>query len=57
MSGGQEKDDIRSRPRLSVVEGAQQADPAALDDALALLVTWALRAHEARCPETDDAVS
>jgi hypothetical protein len=49
-----------TEPRLTVVEGTEPADPAALDEALGLLVTWAIRAHEAqqgRCPATDDSVT
>jgi hypothetical protein len=49
-----------AEPRLTVVEGPELADPAALDEALGLLVTWAIRAHEARqgrCPATDDSVT
>jgi len=49
-----------TEPRLTVVEGTELADPAALDEALGLLVTWAIRAHEARqgrCPATDDSVT
>jgi hypothetical protein len=49
-----------SEPRLTVVEGTEAADPAALDEALELLVTWAIRAHEARqgrCPTADDSVT
>jgi hypothetical protein len=68
---GRGKDDARARssgrattrvtePRLTVVQGTETADPAALDEALELLVTWAIRAHEARlgrCPATDDSVT
>jgi len=32
-------------PRIVVVESSTAADPAALDDALELLVRWAVRAH------------
>jgi hypothetical protein len=49
-----------TEPRLSVVEGTQAADPAALEEALELLVTWAIRAHEARqgrCSAADDFVN
>ena len=49
-----------TEPRLTVVEGTATADPAALDEALELLVTWAIRAHEARqgrCPAADDFVT
>jgi len=49
-----------TEPRLTVVEGTEAADPAALDEALELLVTWAIRAHHAqqgRCPVADDSVT
>lgn len=71
MKAGRGKDDPGARPsrpattrvtepRLTVVEGTETADPAALDEALGLLVTWAIRAHEARqgrCPAADDSVT
>ena len=71
MKAGRGKDDAGTRPlppattrvtepRLTVVEGTELADPAALDEALELLVTWAIRAHRAqqgRCPATDDSVT
>jgi len=40
-----------------VVQSAVEADPAAFDDVLEILVKWAIRAHEARCAIADDAVS
>jgi len=40
-----------------VVQSAEEADPAALDDVLEILVKWAIRAHQARCSAADDAVS
>jgi len=46
-----------TEPRLTVVEGTELADPAALDEALGLLVTWAIRAHRERCTATDDSVT
>ena len=57
MNGGRGNDSDRTHPRLTVVQGTEQADPAALDDMLDLLVTWAIRAHKARCPVADDAVT
>jgi hypothetical protein len=68
VKGGRGNDDGGSRPRrrattavteprLTVVEGAELADPAALDDVLELLVTWAIRAHEACCSATDESVN
>lgn len=46
-----------AHPRITVVQSAVEADPAALDDVLEILVKWAIRAHEARCSAVDDAVS
>jgi len=49
-----------TEPRLTVVEGSEVVDPAALDEALGLLVTWAIRAHEARlgrCSAADDSAT
>jgi hypothetical protein len=49
-----------TEPRLTVVEGAEMADPAALDEVLELLVTWAIRAHHAhqdQSPAADDGAS
>jgi hypothetical protein len=46
-----------TEPRLTVVEGSELADPAALDEALGLLVTWAIRAHQGHCSATDDSVT
>ena len=46
-----------TEPRLTVVEGSELADPAALDEVLELLVTWAIRAHQGRCPATGDSVT
>jgi len=46
-----------TEPRLTVVEGAEVTDPAALDEVLELLVTWAIRANEARCLAADDSVT
>ncbi len=40
-----------------MVEGAELADPAALDEVLDLLVTWAIRAHQERCSAADDSVT
>ena len=68
MKDGRGNDDGASRPRrgsanavapprIVVVEGAAEADPAALDDVLELLVTWALRAHQARCSVAGEAVT
>lgn len=68
MKAGRGKDDAGARPnrpattrvtepRLTVVEGAQLADPAALDEVLELLVTWAIRAHQERCPAAGDSVT
>lgn len=68
MKAGRGKDDAGARPsrpattrvtepHLTVVEGSELADPAALDEALGLLVTWAIRAQEARCSTTDDSVT
>lgn len=37
-----------TNPRLTVTEGTTPADPAALDDALDLLITWAIRRYEAQ---------
>ena len=33
-------------PRITVVEGPEAADAAALDTAITLFVKWAIRAHE-----------
>ena len=33
-------------PRITVVEGPEPVDPAALDTAITLFVKWAIRAHE-----------
>ena len=68
MKAGRGKDDPGARPsrpattrvtepRLTVVEGSDPADPAALEEALGLLVTWAIRAHRERCPAADDSVT
>jgi len=71
VTKGRGKDDVGARPsppattrvtepRLIVVQGTEAADPAALDEALELLVTWAIRAHQAkhgRFPATDDSVT
>lgn len=49
-----------TEPRLTVAEGTETADPAALDEVLEILVTWAIRAHGAqqgRCPAADDSVN
>jgi hypothetical protein len=49
-----------TEPRLTVVEGAEAADPAALDEVLDLLVAWAIRAHQAQqgsCPAAGDSVT
>lgn len=46
-----------AHPRITVVQSAEEADPAALDDVLEILVKWAIRAHQARCTVADDAVS
>lgn len=41
-------------PRIVVVESATVADPAALDNALELLVKWGVRAHKrGHHPQTD----
>ncbi|MCB1184441.1 hypothetical protein KDM41_13515 [bacterium] len=68
MKAGRGKDDPGARPsrpattrvtepRLTVVEGTELADPAALDEALGLLVTWAIRAHREDCRAMDDSVN
>ncbi|MFH2053326.1 MAG: hypothetical protein ABIK96_12755 [bacterium] len=68
MKGGREKNDAGTRPRprkttavtephLTVVEGAEPADPTALDEVLELLVTWAVRAHQGRCSTADGSVT
>ena len=57
MKAGRGKDDAGAssrhpattrvtEPRLTVIEGTEVADPAALDEVLELLVTWAIRAHQ-----------
>lgn len=46
-----------AHPRITVVQSAEEADPAALDDVLEILVKWAIRAHQAHCPVADDAVN
>jgi hypothetical protein len=46
-----------AHPRITVVQSAEEADPAALDDVLEILVKWAIRAHQARGSGADDAVS
>ena len=46
-----------AHPRITVVQSAEEADPEALRDGLEILVKWAIRAHQARCPVADDAVS
>jgi hypothetical protein len=46
-----------AHPRITVVQSAEEADPAALDDVLEILVKWAIRAHQARGSVADDAVS
>jgi len=57
VKGGRENNSGHTHPRLTVVEGSESADPAALDDVLDLLVTWAIRAHKARCPVAKDTVT
>ncbi len=71
MTKGRGKDDAGARPsrpattrvtepRLTVVEGTETADTTALDEALEILVTWAVRAHRAqqgRCLAIDDSVT
>ncbi len=68
MKGGREKNDAGTRPRprkttavteprLTVVEGTELADPAALDEVLELLVTWAIREYQERCSAADDSVT
>ena len=68
MKAGRGKDDAGTRPRpratmrvteprLTVVEGSEVVDPAALDEALGLLVTWAIRAHREDCRAMDDSVN
>ena len=42
-------------PRITVVEGPDTADPAALDAALELLVKWAVRAHKRGHPAASEA--
>lgn len=46
-----------AHPRITVAQSAEEADPAALDDVLEILVKWAIRAHQASCAIADDAVS
>jgi len=46
-----------TEPRLTVAEGTEMADPAALDEVLELLVTWAIRAHGVRCSAANDSVT
>ncbi len=68
VTKGRGKDDAGARPsrpattrvtepHLTVVEGTEMVDPAALDEALGLLVTWAIRAHQERCSAADDSVT
>jgi len=57
VKGGRGNNDERTHPRLTVVQGTEQADPAALDDVLEMLVTWAIRAHDAGCSATDESVN
>jgi len=40
-----------TNPRLTVTEGTTPADPAALDDALDLLIIWAIRRYKAQQTE------
>ena len=42
-------------PRIVVVESPEAADPTALDDALELLVKWAVRAHKRGRPAATEA--
>ncbi len=42
-------------PLLTVVEGPEAADPTALDDALELLVRWAVRARKRGRPAATEA--
>ena len=37
-------------PRITVVEGSEPVDSAALDTAIMLFVKWAVRAHESASP-------
>ena len=68
MTKGRGKDDAGARPsgpattrvtdpRLTVAEGSEVADPAALDEVLELLVTWAIRAHQERCSAAENPVT
>ena len=71
MKAGRGNDDAGTRPRhpattrvtaprLTVVEGSELADPAALNEVLELLVTWVIRAHEVqygRCSAAEDSVT
>ena len=42
-------------PLITVVESPEVADPAALDDALVLLVKWAVGAHKRAHPAATEA--
>ena len=44
-----------TEPRITVVESAEPADPAALDTAITLFVKWAIRAHEYANPPVTEA--
>jgi len=57
VNGGRGKNDGRTHPRLTVVQGAEQADPAALDDVLEMLVKWAIRAQEKQDFAAGDALN
>jgi hypothetical protein len=49
-----------TEPHLTVAEGTEMADPAAMDEVLEILATWAIRAHGAqqgRCGAADDSVT
>jgi len=41
---------VVEHPRLTVIESSEPADPGGLEDALELLVKWAIRAHRGTAP-------
>ena len=57
MKGGRGNDDGRTHPRLTVLQGTEEADPAALDDVLEMLVKWAIRAQEKPGLAADESVN
>ena len=44
-----------TEPRITVVEGPEVSDLAALDTAMKLFVKWAIRAHESASPANTEA--